>query len=240
MNGELGLGERLEIMVGEKRCVSDIQELPKEGILILSAPTHRGVPLALPEGEMLHVTFYRAGGMFSFMARLRRRFKEGTLSLVEVELCSPISKYQRREFVRLETVLPLSVRLLATPEQFAGRTVEEMLRRICDRRYEGIPRPLRPGERIYACHTIDLSGGGARFAAEENFEKGALLECTFSLKGRESLTADGHVVRVEEQESEGPRYRVSVRFVNMEERLRRNIIKYIFGEQSKERQKTRM
>jgi c-di-GMP-binding flagellar brake protein YcgR len=234
VNGELGLGERLEITIGEKRCVSDIQELVKEGVLILSAPTYRGVAVPLREGDLLHVTFYRTGGMFSFMARLRRRFQERALALIEVEMCSPISKYQRRDFVRLETVLPVSVRVLAAPEQFAGRTVEEMLQQICDRRYEGLPRPLRPGERVYACHTVDLSGGGARFVAEEVFEKDALLECTFSLKRRGALTVDGCVVRVTEQSSEGPRYCASVQFVNIEERLRRNIIKYIFGEQSKE------
>jgi hypothetical protein len=146
VNGELGLGERLEIKIGEKRCVSDIQEFPKEGVLILSAPTYRGVVVPLRKEELLHVTFYRPGGMFSFMARLGRRFHEGTLALIEAEMCSPISKYQRRDFVRLETVLPVSVRVLAAPEQFAGLTVEEMLAQICDRRTRG-SRGRRSGGR---------------------------------------------------------------------------------------------
>lgn len=236
MNYELRLGERLEIMIGENRCACDVQEITEDGLLILSAPTYRGMMVPLLPGELLHVLYYRQSGMFSFIARLVRRFQEQELDLIELDLKSPISKYQRRDFVRLSTVLPVTLRLIAAPERLVDRTVDEVLRLIYDQRYVGIPRPLLEGEEVYKCYTLDLSGGGAQFSTNESFENGSLMECTFHT-GSGDLTVDGQIVRVDVNRNESPQYRMGVHFVNIDERIRRKIIKFIFEEQARGHQK---
>ncbi len=233
MSYEFSLGDRLEVMIGENRCVSDVQEITQAGHLIISAPMYRSMLVPLLEGELLHVVYYRTGGMFSFVAQLTRRFREGQVDLAELALKSPISKYQRRDFVRIDTVIPVSVRLIARPEHVVERSVDETLRMIYDQRYVGVPRPLMDGEEVYSCYTLDLSGGGARFSTRETFAPGALVECTFHLTEDSDVTADGQVVRVDSDTVPAPVNRVSVQFVNMDERIRRKFIKYIFDKQVK-------
>ncbi len=228
---QLILGERVDVAIGEKKCISSVQEITEAGTLILSCPMYRSALIPLPEGELLHIIYYRPSGMFSFVALSTRRFREGALDLIEVELKSPISKYQRRDFVRFDTVLPVSVRLIASTDHIAERSLEDTLRLLYDQRYVGIPRPLLPGEEIYKCYTIDISGGGARFSTEEHFEVGSLLECSFALRDGLDVTVDAQTVRADSDIATG-RCRVSTRFVNMDERIRRKIIKYIFDRQA--------
>ncbi len=234
MDYELMLGDKLEVLIGEHRCVSDVQEITEDGHLIISAPMYRSMVVPLLEGELLHVVYYRKAGMFSFVAQLIRRYREGEADLVELALKSPISKYQRRDFVRLDTVIPLSVRLIARPQHVVARSVDEILRMIYDQRYVGVPRPLGEGEEIYSGYTIDISGGGVRFASRESFETGALVECTLHLSESNEVTVDGQIVRQDSEGNAGQEFRASIQFVNIEERIRRKIIKHIFDQQAKD------
>lgn len=234
MDYDLTLGERLDVIIGERRCVSNVQEITRAGTLIVSAPTFRSVVVPIPEGELINVVYFRQSGMFSFVAALLRRFHDGNIELCEIEIKSPISKYQRRDFVRYDTVLPVRVSLLANAETLSNMSIEETLRRIFDRRYMGMPREGDyPTEE---CLTLDVSGGGLRFSSRHSYEKNSLLECTVTFSEEDELTVDALVMRVEESERGMP-WRIGVQFVNIEERLRRKIIRYIFNEQVKERKK---
>ncbi len=234
MDYDLTLGERLDVIIGERRCISNVQEITRAGNLVISAPTYRSVIVPIPDGELVNVVYFRQSGMFSFVAALLRRYNDGNIELCEIEIKSPISKYQRRDFVRYDTVLPVRVSMLADAETLSGMSIEETLRRIFDRRYMGMPREGDyPSE---DCLTLDISGGGLRFSARESYEKNCLLECTVTFSDEEEITVDALVMRAEEARNGLP-WRIGVQFVNIEERLRRKIIKYIFNEQVKERQK---
>ena len=234
MDYDLTLGERLDVVIGERRCVSNVQDITREGTLIISAPTFRSVSVPIPDGELINLVYFRQSGMFSFVAAVRRHFDDGNIPLCEIEVKSPISKYQRRDFVRYDTVLPIRVCILASAETLSEMSVEETLRRIFDRRYMGMPREEDfPRE---DCLTLDISGGGLRFSARGRYEKNSLLECTIAFESEGNVTVDALVMRVEESSSGLP-WRVGVQFVNVEERLRRKIIRFIFNEQVKERQR---
>ncbi len=235
MNYELTLGERIDVLMGDQRYPSDVQGFSQDGELILSAPTYKSMTVPLVKGELLHLVYYREAGMFSFMAELISRFREGEMDLIKLKLKSPISKYQRRDFVRLDLLIPVSIRLLASRDNVERRSLDEALRLLYDQRYVGIPRPALQGEHVAKCLTLDLSGGGARFSGSELFEEGALLECTLHLSETLVITVDAQVVRVIEEKGDFRPYRTAVRFVNIEERLRRKIIKFIFDRQTRAR-----
>ncbi len=234
MDYDLSLGERLDVLIGERRCISNVQEITREGTLIISAPTFRSVTVPIREGELVNVVYFRQSGMFSFVAALLRRFVSGELEFCEIEIKSPISKYQRRDFVRFETVIPVKVSVLADADVLAKMSIEETLKVIFDRRYMGLPRPNE--SEADECLSLDISGGGIRFASKEPYEKNTLLECTLEFQKDDSMTVDVLVVR-SEQPLKGEPHRIGAQYVNIEERLRRRIIKYIFEEQVKERQK---
>jgi c-di-GMP-binding flagellar brake protein YcgR len=237
MGHELALGDRLEVVIGVFNCVSDVQEIARRGRLVISAPMYRSMTVPLTDEETVQVSYYRNGGKYSFVAKVAGRYRDGDLQLVELDVRSPVSKYQRREFVRMDTAIPLTVRLVALPEHIAQRTTDEILHMLCDRRYVGVPRPPLEGEELYSCCTVDLSGGGVSFAGQERFKPGALVECTFHLGEKGDVTADGQIVRVEQGSGRRPGWRVSAQFVNIEESIRRKFIKYIFDRQEALRQR---
>ena len=232
MEHNLELGDRLEVNIGGKGCVSDLQEISPRGNPVISAPMYRITRVPISEGEMLRVSYYRGGGVYSFMARVAGRFKDGGVDLVELEVKSAISKYQRREFVRLDTAAPLDARLIALPENILERSAQELLQALCDTRFLGRPRPPVENETIYRCQTINVSGGGACFASQENMKRGSLLECTFHLDEAGDVTADGQIVRTDRVLSPRSEWWVSIQFVNIDESIRRRFIKYIVDRQA--------
>ena len=236
MEHDLEMGDRLEVTIGGRGCVSDVQEITYQGNLVISMPMYRIAIVPLKGGEMLQISYYRAGGMYSFMARATRCYRDGGIELVEIEIVSPISKYQRREFIRVDAVIPLDVRLVALPEDIMERTNDEILRMMYDARFVGVPRPLSPGEIIQKCHTIDLSGGGACFVSREQTKRGSLIECTFHLREDTDITADAQIVRADRDIGSKPNWRASVQFVGIDERVRRSLINFIIDRRDKQRQ----
>jgi len=236
MEFDFALGDRLDVVIGGHHCVSDLQEVTRSGHLVISAPMYRSMLVPLAEGELFQISYYRSGGMFSFVGRVIRRFQEDGLNLVEVDMKSPISKYQRREFVRLDAAIPVSVRLIALPEHISELSVDEILKMLYDRSHVGRPRPILEGEEAYQCFSADISGGGVCFHSRNKFRPGSLIECTFLFDGSDSITADGQIVRADGQFHRQANWKVSAQFVNVEERIRRKFIKYIFDRQATEHQ----
>ncbi len=84
--------------------------------------------------------------------------------------------------------------------------------------------------------TKNISGGGAKLAVKEPLDPGARVELAVELPDTGSLQAFGEVVRVEHDEKRDF-YIVAVKFVEVSERERDKIIKYIFRRQLARRQK---
>jgi c-di-GMP-binding flagellar brake protein YcgR len=79
----------------------------------------------------------------------------------------------------------------------------------------------------------DISGGGLRCQVDKKLEIGTQIECSFTLD--EEVKVIGKVVRYEESLEKG--YEIGVCYVDIEEKMREKIIRYIFEEQRKIRQK---
>ncbi|MCL2748066.1 MAG: flagellar brake protein [Oscillospiraceae bacterium] len=227
MEHDLALGERLEITIGGRGCISDVQGVSTRGNPVISLPMYRITTVPLKGGETLQISYFRENGIYSFLAKVLRRMHDGALELLEIEIKSPTSHHQRRESIRVDMAVPLDVRLIALPEHILQHSNDEILRLLCDARFAGIPRPPIEGEEIYRCQTLDLSSGGARFMSQQKWKRGSLLECTFHLEGREDISADGQILRAEQYVGRVTNWQVGVQFVNVDERIRRRFIKYI-------------
>lgn len=233
MADDLRLGERFDIIVGVRRCVSDLQEITPEGTMVLSAPTFRGTPVLLDIGSTLVLVYYRVTGMFSCSVKVVDKRRNDGFSLIEVEISSPIKKYQRRDFVRFETTLSVAMTEVASAEKAKNMTPADIMKISYDRRLSFIPQDLdvRPASGI----TLDISGGGARISSTKTFEVGAILECTFELDEKTRITLMSRVLRGEETHADRYTFQMGVTFVGIDEKTRKTIIRYIFEEQSKRR-----
>ena len=235
MDYDLQLGEYFDILIGERRCASNLQEITPAGTMILSAPTFRSTPLPIEKGRRVTLVYYRPSGMYSCTVEITRRFVENKLPFVEAELRSPVQKYQRRDFVRFETMLPVSMALIAGGDKVRASSVKDILRSVYDFRCVGMPRPGLSAP--VSGMTMDISGGGARISSDAEFGQDALVECTFTLDDDSQITVDTQILRCNKMTDGHKKFQLSTSFVEIEEKIRQKIIKYIFDEQIKRRRK---
>ena len=239
MDYDLHLGERLELSVGGRACVSSIQEITARGTLKIDAPMFRSMLVRLHPGDRVDVVYYRPQGLCSFVAGVMRQVDEDGLKMFEIEIASPIRKFQRREYVRLDTRLTVQLALLAAPDTVRDMPVEDVLQLAYDKTEKTVKiQPQMPAEGL----TMDISGGGLRAQSPLIYPAGALIECKLHLRTGDMFHSHGKILRCVELPG-GPEasdeqklpYTLSVQFVNVNEEARRRVIKYIFDEQLRDR-----
>lgn len=89
-----------------KGYISQIEECIDDKTLIIGAPIYGGkiVPLKLHNKYM--IVIYGTNGIYKCNVVVKNSFKKGLIEMLEVEIVSPLEKIQRREFFRLECIIP--------------------------------------------------------------------------------------------------------------------------------------
>ncbi len=124
-----------------------------------------------------------------------------------------LRRNQLRQYVRIETNLPLRFRLLSTREP----DLSEILR-----------------GNLVTTRMSDISGGGLSFLHEKSLRLGDLIAISFDLPGQAFAGITGKIVHLALREGKtAALFKHHVQFVNIEQRKREGIIKYVF---EKERQ----
>ena len=165
-------------------------------------------------------------GLYNCMGRVIDRYKNNNVFLLVVELTSNLMKYQRREFYRFNCALEMCTRPLEKNEISA---VEKKI-------------PVTIIEDLPLNHSIivDISGGGLRFVCSQKYDVGKLLYCSYylTIKGeRKKYDVVGKVLGAKEVESRDKTFEHRVQYQNMDAFTREEIIKFIFEEDRKNRQK---
>ncbi|MCL2031212.1 MAG: flagellar brake protein [Oscillospiraceae bacterium] len=232
MDYNLRLGERLDVSIEGRACVSSIQEITAQGTLRISAPMYRSVVVNLRPGDRVDIVYYRPQGLCSFTAGVLRAIND-RVQMFEVEIVSPIRKFQRREYVRLDISLTVHLALLAAPDALQSMPVEDVLQLAYDKTDKTVTlQPQMPSQGL----TIDISGGGLRAQSPLMYPAGSLIECKLHLRNGEVFHSHAKVVRCVSCSEPGRMpYTICVQFVNVNEEGRRRVIRYIFDEQVKER-----
>ena len=103
----------------ERRNADMEQELPKvyksqvldvkeNGNLEISMPSENGRLVLLPLSIRLEFVFFSRGGMYRAIGQIKERFKSANVYMLEIELKSQLTKYQRREFFRYPCVIGMT------------------------------------------------------------------------------------------------------------------------------------
>ncbi|MFZ5814135.1 MAG: flagellar brake protein [Bacillota bacterium] len=187
--------------------------------ITVAEPMYGGATIPLLKGEEVMIEFVDGGERLAFSTQVLGRSQE-VVPVVTLALPGPggIHRYQQRDFVRLDTNLPLSYAVLpAGKPEAKGEQGEE------------------PEKVYHRGRTLDISGSGAQIVAHEAYPMGTKLELLLQLSGA-TLTLQAQVVRLAQQA--GPReFWLGVRFVQLDERDRERIVRFIFSEQRFRRQK---
>jgi c-di-GMP-binding flagellar brake protein YcgR len=203
----LGLAVELVVSEGEYegKYRTRIEEVG-ERIIAVGAPFNHGEVVPLREGTKVKLTFWDEAAAYSFEGKIMQRIAV-PIPMFVLELPDSVDKVQRRDFVRVPALYPVSFRSVTK---------------------EGLS-DLQKGT------MIDLSGGGMRFLTKERVENKSLLYVLLTLpKG--DLKTPVRVCRAEKIE-DSKQYTVSVEFHDISERERDQIIRCVFDIQRVMRKK---
>jgi c-di-GMP-binding flagellar brake protein YcgR len=194
-----------------------VQEIISEDELLITTPMVGTKEYPLPMGYDINMLFFAKHGLFQCLCRVKKNVKENNVHLLKLEAITNLRKIQRREYYRLSCALELTSRELS-PEEHAAleKQPEYSLSK---------ELPLRRSV------IVDLSGGGLRFLSTQSYEVDSLIYCSYQI----SVNGDikkyelvGHVLDVRKKEETNGVYEHRVRFVNIPEQTREELIKIIF------------
>ena len=198
--------------------------------LEIEMPISGGKMILFPMGAECHFVFYTKGGMYQCDGTVQRRYKDGNLYFLSVRITTAPEKFQRREFFRIDYVMPFQYYEI-TEEMAKLPTTESILAALSEGGKD--QKPLRG--------TIqDISGGGVRFSADRMPHRGDYLLLSFHLKNErldEMFHLVSQVVAVQEHPTVRNMYIQRVKFIFRDLRIRERIVRFVFEEERKLRRK---
>ena len=233
MAGMLKVGDKVEIgkgLLGETDFavyVSQILDF-REDEIIIAMPISEGHVVPLEVGSVMEAFFYTAQGIYKCDCRITKRGKEDNIFMCAITLLGELTKFQRREFYRLECSLAAQMIKLELMEIFhyaQNKTIpEEMI------------------NQTVGATIVDISGGGVRLLSEHKFTRGDYLYLAFNIDmniGLKKVEIVAKVIQSTESPKRSRYYDTRLQFKEVAPELRDLIVKYIFEQQRKIQQKER-
>ncbi len=224
---ELQLVERLrDSERGKKVYQSEVYDILSGDRMEITMPIEKTKLILLPVDSECDVVLFGKGGLYQCFARIVDRYRSNNVYILVIELISNLRKYQRRDYYRYSCALEMCTRQL---EEEEIKAVEENQKVDLTS-----PQPLKQSL------IVDISGGGLRFLASQKYEPESLVYCTYQLlvKGQnKKYELVGKILSVRPVENRPGTYEHRVQYVNINERAREEIIKYIFEEERHQRRK---
>lgn len=209
----------------KKVYVSKVGDILSEDRLEIVMPMEKTKLILLPVDGEYEICFYTKSGIFQCAARVVDRYKSEGIYFLLFELTSNLRKNQRREFYRYNCVLNMGSRELKEEE------------------LDAMEQPGGEPERnlpLQQSVIVDISGGGLRFVSGCKYEQGTMIYLTYTLfqNGLEKVyELTGKVLKVKEVENKKGLFEHRVQYVSINNKEREEIIRYIFEEERKNRQK---
>lgn len=230
-------GNRIELQAidrGEENAedrkvyLSQVHEILSEDKMEIQMPMEKTKLLLLPVDAEFDMVIYGESGLYQCFVRVIDRYKSENVYLLVVELTSNLRKHQRREYYRFSCALEMCSRTLEATEIEALENKR--------------PYALTPGLPLKQSVIVDLSGGGLRFLAAQDYAPDSLIYISYALLKsgeRKQYELVGKVLSVKELENRPGTYEHRVKYVNIDNDTREEIIRYIFEEERKNLRKER-
>lgn len=204
-------GRAMKEISGERRTyVSQLLDLKENDRLVIAMPMEGGRMVLLDVGDRYNMYFYTPAGLYYCIAQVSGRFRSGQVFMLEMECVSEIEKFQRRQFFRLNCIVDMTYQ-----------------------------RADAEGEKNKGI-LIDISGGGVRFNAPEQYHAGEqlIIEFFLTISGKlEKFNTRVKVISSARVPNREKLYENRVEFTDIRENERESIVKYIFEEERRRRKR---
>lgn len=194
----------------------------------IDMPELEGKLIPLPLNSRFDITVYADSGIYKFRGVVVNRFKKGDSYYMTLEPMNELSKFQRRQYYRLECTFPIHYRMLNERELVL---IERVPRRM---------REYMSDEEVKEGFSLDISGGGLRFVSDEQLEAGNYMLLNFSFMMKDSKTpfiVKAKLLSSRENMNGRRNYEQRVEFDDINEKVRETIIRFLFEVKQRESQK---
>ena len=233
----ISAGDRVELQAVErlreeapeeekKAYTSQVYDIISEDRMEILMPMEKTKLILLPVDTVYDLVFYTPGCLYQCFARIIDRYKSNNVYILVLEMTSNLRKHQRREYYRFSCALEMGARPLIEEEMKAVEQKEAIY--------------LTPGLPLKRSVIVDISGGGLRFVADQEYEEGSLIYCKYQLLlngNNKEYSLVGKVLHVQPVENRAGFFEHRVQYVDIDVAKREEIIRYIFQEERKSRHK---
>ena len=228
MKVTFAIGDRIELMhiksaigrkVSDKKYGSQLLDFDGDRTAKIAMPISEGKVIPLEIDDDYNLCFFTNSGLYQCTAQIKKRYTENRMYVMDVIFLTPLKKFQRRKFYRLDCLFPIRYRIVPK-EQFEKKNEAE--------------QDNEKDEILWEEGTIsDLSGGGIRFHGNVECKKGDFVEIVLPLSlqsGIIPLSLYMKVVSCVHFEGSRVAYETRGEFLNINEKERETVIKYVFEE----------
>ena len=225
-------GNKVDVVVkdrnepdGRKTYESRVYDVLSEEEFEIHMPMEKTKLILLPVDGVFDFYFYTNNGLYQCLARVKDRYKSGGTYILLCEPTTNLRKYQRREYYRFACVLKMASRKLQEDELVAAQRNEQYYQ-------TGLP--------LEHSVIVDISGGGVRFVSKKKYDAGTMIYLTYQLNigGKEKeYEITGKILESYPVPGKTDQFEHRVKYLNMENEVREEIIRYIFEEERKNRQR---
>lgn len=235
MKVAFAIGDRIELIhiksaigrkVSDKKYGSQVLDFDGDRTAKIAMPISEGKVIPLEIDDDYNLCFFTNSGLYQCTAQIKKRYTENRMYVMDVIFLTPLKKFQRRKFYRLNCLFPIRYRIVPK-EQFEKKNEAE--------------QDNEKDEILWKEGTIsDLSGGGIRFHGNVECKKEDLVEIVLPLSlqsGIVPLSLYMKVVSCVHFEGSRVAYETRGEFLNINEKERETVIKYVFEEQRRRMRK---
>lgn len=211
------IGDRIEMVhaasamgrtLSDNKYGSQVLDFDGIGTVKVSMPIYENRIIPLEVGDDYQMVFFTRAGLYQCKGRVRRRYSEDRMHVMDILFLTDMEKYQRRKFYRLDCMFQIKFRMISDEEEQTEEWKEGMV--------------------------SDLSGGGMRFHCKTELPQDAKVEIMLPLslqKGFVPIRFRLKVLSCAYYEGSRTAYEIRGEFEDVKDSEREIVIKYIFEEQ---------
>ena len=210
-----------------EQFLSQIMDIKDESI-VCTMPVDKGKLIVLEVGMELEVCFYSGKNVYNADCVISSRGKEGNIFTMELKLITPLKKFQRREYYRLECTLEADVTIIDEDESEHFKKTGSLP--------DVLSMPSEKGI------ITDISGGGLRLIMNKQYEKDTVVAVKFTIAigGRKrDMYLPAIIILSFRKTNDESVFDNRLQFINIKSEDTEDIVKYVFEQQRFMRQKER-
>lgn len=228
---------RLTASTSTKSYVSQVLDIINEFSMNIAVPIEGGHLVPLEIGNRYEMSFMTTSGIYMCKCEVKNRLKQNNLYFLAVDIISELKKDQRRQYFRLEKIIPMQFRVISQVEEKLTMFLEKKAykddreKRIAIEKLEEFSKEMILGT------IVNVSGGGLKFSSDFRTEADRKIFVVFTIEDLTEVEAEARVIGVNSSVNQNNKYEYRVEFTKIKKETREKIVRYVFSEERKQRHK---